>query len=169
MREAHENGLLKSPAKYPVRTSHMKFFTKPADHADLSEPNLCAGILPRRVVIRLVRSEGFNGSHHYNPLDFGMHHLRSIQLRRNGVPLPFDEIEVNYERNNVIQGYLSLFQGTNRLFRDNAISLSLQDYTRSGNSLYVFDLSQDGQDSNLSLLQEGIISLQIKLAQALQF
>ena len=169
VREAHENGLLKSPAKYPVRTSHMKFFTKPAGHADLSEPNLCAGILPRRVVIGLVRSEGFNGSHHYNPLDFGTHHLRSIQLRRNGVPLPFEEIEVNYERNNVVQGYLSLFQGTNRLFRDNAISLSLQDYTRSGNSLYVFDLSQDGQDSNLSLLQEGIISLQIKLAQSLQY
>ena len=169
VREAHENGLLKSNAKYPIRTSEMKFFTKAAGHADLSEPNLCSGILPRRVVVGLVRSEGFNGSHHYNPLDFASHHLRSIQLRRNGIALPFEEIEVDFEGNNVVQGYVSLFQGTNRLFRDNGISVGLLDYTRSGNSLYVFDLSQDGQDGNLSLLQEGTISLNIKLDEALQY
>ena len=159
VREAHENGLLKSNAKYPIRTSEMKFFTKAAGHADLSEPNLCSGILPRRVVVGLVRSEGFNGLHHYNPLDFASHHLQSIQLRRNGIALPFEEIEVDFEGNNVVQGYVSLFQGTNRLFRDNGISVGLLDYTRSGNSLYVFDLSQDGQDGNLSLLQEGTVSL----------
>lgn len=169
VRESHELGLLKSNAKYPVRASEMKFFTKSQGHADLSEPNLCTGILPRRIVVGLVRSEGFNGSNHYNPLDFAGHGLRSIQLRRNGVPLPFDEIEVDYETPNVVLGYLTLFQGSNRLFRDHGISLNMEDYIASGCSLYVFDLSQDGHDGNLSLLQEGTVSLQIKLRQALQY
>ena len=76
---------------------------------------------------------------------------------------------MDFEANNVVQGYVSLLQGTNRLFRDNGISVGLLDYTRSGNSFYVFDLSQDGQDGNLSLLQEGTVSLNIKLEEALQY
>ena len=33
----------------------------------------------------------------------------------------------------------------------------------------MFDLSQDGQDGNLSLLQEGTVSLNIKLDEELQY
>ena len=169
VRESHEMGLLKSNAKYPLRVSEMKFFTKAAGHADLSEPNLCSGVLPRRVVVGLVSSNGFNGSNHHNPLDFASHGLRSIQLRRNGIPLPFEELEVNFDSSNVVLGYLSLFQGCGRLFSDHGNSITIDDYIASGCSLYVFDLSQDGHDGNLSLLQEGTVSLQIKLQRALTF
>ena len=169
VRESHALGLLQSNAKYPVRTSDLKFFTKPQGNADLSEPNLYTGVHPRRVVIGLVRSAGFNGSNHYNPFDFATHELRSIQLRRNGTPLPFEEIEVDFANRNVVQAYLTLFQGTSRLFRDHGIGISVDDYIASGNSLYVFDLSQDGHDGNLSLLQEGTTSLHIKLTRALNY
>ena len=169
VRESHELGLLKTNAKYPIRTSELKFFTKPQGNADLSEPNLYTGVHPRRVVIGLVHSSGFNGSNHHNPLNFESHGLRSIQLRRNGIPLPFEEIEVDYANNNVVQGYLSLFQGTSRLFKDHGNGIDINDYMESGCSLYVFDLSQDGNEGNLSLLQEGTTSLHIKLTRALNY
>ena len=167
VRESHELGLLKSNAKYPIRTSEMKFFTKSQGHEDLSEPNLYTGILPRRVVIGLVSSRAFNGSYHHNPLNFKSCNLKSIQLRRNGVPLPFEDLEVDFETGNVMRGYLSLFQGSGRLFKDHGIDLTPHDYINSGNALYVFNLSQDGEDGNMSLLQEGTLSLQLKLSAAL--
>ena len=169
VRESHEMGLLKANAKYPIRQSEMKFFTKAAGHADLSEPNLCSGVLPRRIVVGLVRSEAFNGSTHHNPLNFGSHDLESIQIRRNGVSLPFDELKLDFDNEHVINGYTSLFQGFGRQFRDRGLSLTLDDYISSGSSLYAFDLSQDGEDHNLSPLQEGTVSLQIKLRRSVNY
>jgi hypothetical protein len=168
VREAHELALLKSPAKYSVRTSEIKFFTKPVGSADLSEPNVHTGILPRKVVVGLVSSAAFNGHYHRNPMNFAPYSLSSIQLRRNGVSLPYDELEMDFANGRVLPGYISLFQGLGRLFGDHNIHVSLDDYQRSGFTLYVFDLTQDGtSDCNLSLLQEGKLSLHIKLAVAL--
>ena len=166
VREAHELGLMKSNAKYPIRHSDVKFFTKAQGHADLSEPNLCSGILPRKIIVGLVRSQAFNGSNHLNPLNFATYELESIQVRRNGVALPFDEIKLDFPNMRAVNGYMSLFQGCGGLFRDRGLSISIDDYISSGCALYVFDLSQDGEDTNLSLLQEGTVSLQLKLQQA---
>ena len=169
VRESHEIGLMKSNAKYPIRQSEMKFFTKAAGHADLSEPNLCSGVIPRRIIVGLVRSAAFNGSTHHNPLNFETHGLESIQVRRNGVALPFDELKMDFANRHGVNGYMSLYQSFGRLFRDRAISLTLDDYISSGCSLYAFDLSQDGEEHNLSPLQEGTVSLQIKLQRATDY
>ena len=163
VRESHELALLKSPAKYPVRTSDIKFFTKPSGSADLSEPNLHTGILPRRVVLGLVSSEAFNGSYSHSPLNFAPHDVLSVQIRRNGVALPFEQYDMNFGTQNILPGYLSLYQGMGRLFQDHTIDVTLEDYISSGLALYAFDLSQDGTDCNLSLLQEGKLSLHLVL------
>ena len=168
VRESHELALLKSPAKYPIRTSKVKFFTKAQGSADLSEPNLHTGILPRRVVLGLVSSAAFNGNYSTNPLNFAPYDLSSIQLRRNGIALPFERLDMNFETEQILPGYMSLFHGTGRLFDDHNIKISLNDYKTSGLALYVFDISQDGTGSNLSLLQDGKLSLHIKLRTPLQ-
>ncbi len=167
VRESHELALLKSTAKYPVRTSEIKFFTKPAGSADLSEPNLHTGILPKRVVLGLVSSNAFNGSYSSTPFNFAAYDLSTIQLRRNGVALPFEQLEMNFGTDQISPGYMSLFQGLGRLFHDHNIDISREDYKTSGLALYAFDLSQDGSDCNLSLIQEGKLSLHVKLRTAL--
>jgi len=163
VRESHELALLKSPAKYPVPTSDIKFFTKPTGSADLSEPNLHTGILPRRVVLGLVSSQAFNGSYVQSPLNFAPYDVLSVQIRRNGLALPFEQYDMNFGTRQVLPGYMSLFQGLGRMFQEQAINITLEDYVSSGLALYVFDLSQDGTDCNLSLLQEGKLSLHLVL------
>ena len=111
VRESHESALLKSPSKYPVKTSKVKFFTKAQGSADLSEPNLHTGILPRRVVLGLVSSAAFNGNYSTNPLNFAPYNLSSIQLRRNGIALPFERLDMNFETEQILPGYMSLFHG----------------------------------------------------------
>ncbi len=168
VREAHEIALLKSPAKYNIRTSEVKFYTKPQGSADLSEPNVVTGILPRRVIVGLVSSTAFNGSYHTNPLNFQPFALRSIQLRRNGLALPYDQLELKFSQELVLEGYITLFQGLGRLFHDDELFITRDDYIKSGMTLYAFDITQDGAEHNLSLLQEGTLSLHIKLETALR-
>lgn len=166
VREAHEIALLKNNAKYPIRQVDMKFFTRAVGLSDLSEPNLHTGILPRRVIVGIVTSKAYNGSLHANPLNFEHMKLRSIILKKNDKPLPFKQIECNFTENSFGQSYFSLFHGTGRLFRDQKIDLTPNRY-KNGHTLYVFDLSQDWAESNASLLEEGKLSLEIKLHEAL--
>ena len=52
------------------------------------------------------------------------------------------------------------------MFSDDTNGITLNDY-RVGYTLYIFDISQDNSEQNLSLLQEGKLSLHIQLANAL--
>jgi len=168
VREAHEMALIKQPAKYPVRSVTMKFFTKGLGTSDLSEPNLHTGELPRRVVIGLVSSAAFNGSLAANPINFQSYDLETIQLRKNGTPLPFEQLEMNYEAEMIALPYLALVQGTGRLYKDIKTGITPEDFRIGGCALYVFDISQDGSESNASLIQEGKLSISIKLKKALE-
>ena len=164
VREAHEMALLTRNAKYPMRKIQMKFFTRGAQRSDLSEPNLVNGILPRRIVFGLVDSSGFNGSLHHNPFNFQHFEVRHIILRKNGQPVPFQDIDLDFENDHFFEGYLSLLHGTGRLFKNiNQGIQPLKDF-KNGYAIYAFDLTPDHSDSgNFNLIQEGNISLDIKL------
>jgi hypothetical protein len=94
VREAHELTLNTKNFKYPVRKILMKFLTRSLGQMDINEPNLYKGTLPRRIVIGLVDSEAMNGSLHKNPFNFKHFDVRSIELRKNGHQLPFEQIDV---------------------------------------------------------------------------
>ena len=164
VREAHEMALLTRNAKYPMRKIQMKFFTRGAQRSDLSEPNLVNAILPRRIVFGLVDSSGFNGSLHHNPFNFQHFEVRHIILRKNGQPVPFQDIDLDFENDHFFEGYLSLLHGTGRLFKNiNQGIQPLKDF-KNGYAIYSFDLTPDHSDSgNFNLIQEGNISLDIKL------
>lgn len=167
IREAHLMTLQTKNIKYPVRKVQMKFFTRGANRSDLSEPNLVNGILPRRIVFCLVDSEAFGGNLQKNPFNFQSFELSSINLRKNGENVPFQEIEMDFENNCFLQGYMSLLEGTSQLFRDSSIDVQpVLDFPK-GYALYAFDLTQDhAGGTNFHLIQKGNISLELKLAKA---
>lgn len=164
IREAHQLTLQKSNIKYPVRKVQMKFFTRGPNRSDISEQNVVNGILPRRLLFTLVDSEAFNGSLSKNPFNFQHFELASITLRKNGENIPFQEIEMDFENKCSLQGYLTLLEGTNLLFKDRAIDIQpFLDFPH-GYALYAFDLTTcHSGGNNFDLIQQGNISLELKL------
>lgn len=166
VRESHLKMLQTHNMKFPVRRIEMKFFSRAGGRNDLSEQNLVSGILPRRVIVGLVESEAFNGKLTKNPFNFKNFDVSSVILRRNGAAVPFEELEMDYGSNNYSQAYLSLLQGTGKLFTDEGFAISYSQF-KSGFSLYGFDLSNDlGSCGTFDLLTEGKLSLEIKLKTA---
>lgn len=164
VREAHELALLTKNAKYPVRKVQMKFFTRGANRNDLSEPNLVNGVLPRRVVFTLIDSGAFNGDLNKNPFNFQSFEVGHIALRKNGQPIPFEGIDLDYDEDLVLQGYLTLLHGTGRLFKNSDQSIDPFTDFKNGHAIYVFDLTPDHSDGNsFNLIEEGNISLDIQL------
>ena len=170
VREAHELALLKTNAKYPIRRIGVSFFTRGANRKDISEQNLCSGLLPRKIVFGIVRTESFSGDLHRNPFNFIHADLEHIVLRKNGDPVPFESINLDYDDNCHIMGYLSLLQATGRMFTDTNNGVDpFEDYP-SGTALYGFDITPDeSTGGNFQLLKEGKISLELKLKKAQSF
>ena len=161
--ESHTKALQTRNLKFPINKVEVKFFTKGSGRSDLSEPNLVTGVLPIRVIIGLVRSDAFNGDKTKNPFNFQHFNASSIILRKNGNAIPLEEIDLDFENNCYLQGYMSLVQATGKLFQDQGFSITPEQY-KNGYVLYGFDLTPDLTPCNsFNLLQEGTLSLEIKL------
>ena len=76
-------------------------------------------------------------------------------------------IQPNYELDQYIRGYNSLFAGTGKLCKDEGLYIDRGDYA-NGYALYAFDLTADlGEDDHFSLLRQGSVRLALKFAVAL--
>lgn len=76
-------------------------------------------------------------------------------------------IQPNYEDGQYIRAYDSLFGGTGRLYKDEGLFISREDYG-GGYALYAFDLTADlGEDDHFSLVRQGSVRLALKFAVAL--
>ncbi|XP_064637149.1 uncharacterized protein F54H12.2-like [Lineus longissimus] len=107
VRLSHEERLLQGPAKYPVTSVQMKFYTRGANRSDLSENNLSQGRLPGRIVVGLVESDAFNGTLDNNPFNFQHFNVSSITLRQNRTPVPFETIKLDYGNDQFLPGYFT--------------------------------------------------------------
>ena len=165
IRESHAKALISRRIKYPMTKVEMKFFTRGSGRNDLSEPNLVNGTLPKRIIIGLVRSDAFNGNLTKNPFNFNHFNVQNIVLRKNGTPMPFEEISLDYANDCYLQGYMSLIVATGKLYEDQGFSIPPYQYP-SGYALYAFDLSDSTKCNTVDLIQEGKLSLEIKLSEA---
>ena len=164
IRIAQELALNKSHAKYAIRKSVVRFFTKASGVADLSEQNLVNGILPRRIIVGLVETAAFHGLYRRNPFDFKHFNVSEVVLRLDGNPIPFETIKTDFARKCHLQGYLSLLQATGRLMGQNGLDIHpFNDYP-NGSALYGFDITPDFSESpTFNLLKEGKIGISISL------
>lgn len=167
IRNAHELAFKRNNAKYPMRKTSMKFFTKAQGISDLSESNIVNGLLPRRLVIGLVETDAFNGDVHKNPFNFKHFNVAEIVLRQDGQPLPFEGIQMDFRHHCHLEGYMSLLQGTGRLLGDSSLYIHPRVDFANGYALYCFDITPDFSESGaFNLLREGKLGLSISLKTA---
>ena len=113
----------------------------------------------------LVDSGAFSGHLHKNPFNFQHFHVRNVLLRVNGKAVPFENINLDFENNKYLLGYLSLYQGSDTLYSDNSFGISPDSY-KNGHTLYAFDLEANTScGGEMSLIKEGNVSVEIKLSQ----
>ena len=165
IRMAHEKKLQLDKtftAKYAFPHIQMKFFMQPSAQRHINEPNLCNGLIPNKIVIGLVSSDALNGSYVKNPFNFKNMGATSVILRKNGNPAPFQELSLDFPNDRYLMGYLSLMIGTGRLFENDGLGITPEEY-KNGKCLYVFDLTNTSTKECMSLQQTGRVSLDIRL------
>jgi len=166
---AHAETLERGTAKYPIRRVVCKTFSIPQNYRDVSHEKLFSGQLPTRIVIGLVTNQSFNGHAASNPFNFQNFNLNEIALYLDGQQQhAMRPIQPHYGDGQYIRAYTSLFSGTGKLFKDEGLDISREDFA-NGYALYAFDLTADlGEDDHFSLVRQGNVRLELKFAVALE-
>ena len=167
---AHAEALNHGPAKYPIQRSITKVISIPGGTMSLNKDHIFLGQLPKRVVVGLVDNDAFNGSYDKNPFNFKNYGMTSIVLSVGGEQVPSKPLKLDFNEAgpSSVMGYYSLFQGTNKMHRDEGNTISRTQYNH-GYTLFAFDLTPDlsANDAHLNLVQEGNLGIEIQFAQAL--
>lgn len=165
---AHAHVLEKANAKYSINRVEVKSFSIPAQSLDVTQENIFMGQLPTRVIIGLLDNDAYNGSYKKNPFNFKNYNLAKISLQLDAQEQPAKPIYCNFEEGATIDGYMSLFVGTGKAFRDADIDLTRDEYA-DGYTLYAFDLTPDlaSDSDHYSLLKSGSVRLKLTFSTAL--
>src|SRR5215470_9220857 len=164
---AHARILQEGHAKYPIRRVVCKTFTVPAGNLNFSHESLFTGQLPTRLVVGIVDNESFCGSYRRNPFNFKHYGLTQLALYMDGQQQHIKPLDVDYDHGLYMPAYLSLFGGTNKLFRDEGLDINRSEYPQ-GYSLYAFDLTPDlAESDHFNLSKEGNVRLDAKFSRAL--
>ena len=164
---AHAKILESGMAKYPIKRVICKSFTIPRGYRDVSSERLFSETLPTRLIIGCVDNDAFNGIKSKNPFNFKNFDLTEMSVYLDGQQQSIKPLKCNYNSNEYVSSYLSLFSGTGRQNRDLGIDISRSEY-KDGYALYAFDLTPDmSQEGHYNLIKQGSLRLDMKFGTAL--
>jgi hypothetical protein len=164
---AHAKAMEKSNAKYPIRRVECKTFSISRGNLDVSQENVFLGQVPSRVVMGIVDNDAFNGTYSKNPYNFKHHRLTRIALQLDGQEQPVKPMQLDFANGKIVRGYVSLFAGTGKAFKDEDVDVSREDY-EYGYTLFCFDLTPDlGESDHFSLIKSGSVRLNLTFAEPL--
>ena len=128
---------------------------------------LFQGLLPRTLVISMVRTDAFNGSYSKNPYNFQHFDINTINLRVNGIAVPADSYMPDFENDIYMREYLELFRNTGTYRVDRGTAISYERF-KKGCTFFAFDLTPDLCNSNhLHVSTPGVLSAEFNFKNAL--
>ncbi|GFX57118.1 uncharacterized protein F54H12.2 [Trichonephila clavipes] len=159
---AHAKALEKATAKYPIDRVNCKVFSIPQSSYSFIQDNVFSGQMPKRIVLACVDNDAFNGNYKKSPFEFNHYNVNFIGVYIDGQPMPHQPLELDFEKENYIRAYQSLFLNSEGLY------LSRNEFAK-GYSLFLFDLTPDLCDGeHFNLIRHSNLRIELKFNKALE-
>ena len=162
----HDMMLQKQPAIYPFMRSEIKTFSIAAGLYNFSCDDLFLSRVPSQMLVLLTSSEGFSGSYKRNPFNFANYNLNYLCFEVDGNPIPHAALQPNFETNNYVSSFLSIYAGNNKYGKDEDLMISREDYP-NGYALYLLDIDGKHSSEYVNLVKHGHTRLSIRFNQPL--
>jgi hypothetical protein len=119
---SHEKTLKTKPAIYPIKSTNVRIY--PINIASLSvQQKICDGLVPDKIILGMIEPLAGTGTESKNPFNFKNFGLEYIKLRIDNQEKPYlNTINLNYEKNLYLDGYMTLFDAINTHGSENDIS-----------------------------------------------
>lgn len=159
--------LEKGPALFPINRVELKVHSVAAGLTYVNWNSCISGQLPNRLFIGMVKNTGYTGSYKENPFMFQHYNVSSVAVYVNGKSVPGNPITTNFDSNDYLDGYRSLYTGTGKINRDEGIGISRQEY-KDGYTLFGFNLSPGlCQGGHQEAKESGELRISLEFSKAL--
>ena len=163
IKSAHANTIKRGPALYYYDRTDVKAYAIAKGQYGITVEDMYQGDVPKRLIVGILPSSGYNGSYKANPLWFKDHKLNFIAFYKEGKSIPTAPLTPNYANGNYMSAYMTLFGDDNNF--GNTISRS--EYPK-GYCFYVFNLCENQCDKyGGGSVEKGHTRLEIKVAEEL--
>ncbi len=162
----HAEGLEKAPATYPYSRSDIRTFALAAGQYTATLEDIFQGTIPSTLIIGLISSEAYSGDLKRNPFNFQHMNCTHVSFMVEGQSVPTQPLQPNYEKDNYVEAYLSLFTGTGKYGTNSGNYISREEYN-AGYTLYVIDVEGKHGSVEHSYLKRGHTRLELRFAKPL--
>ena len=129
----------KTPVLYPINRAEIKTHSVAQGLSSLNWENAILGQIPNRVFAAMTENATFTGSYVKNPFLFKHNYLTSIAAYVNCKSIPANPIVLNFQNEDFLDGYRSIFTTTGKTNRDEGKGITRNEY-KDGFSLFGFDM-----------------------------
>ena len=136
---AHNNMLMKSPAKYPYDRTRILTYALPTGSFLFREDNLFQFEKPDRIIIGFVSSAAFQGSYTRNPFNFLNLSINNIALYVNDISTPAQPMKLSFDDLDYKQAFYNLYTSLGKDGKDLGIDISPEEYP-NGYTLFAFEV-----------------------------
>jgi len=130
--------------------------------------NMFTGVMPKTIIIVMVKSAAFAGSYKTNPFKFDHFGMTSGAIRVNGEQVPCEPYTPDWDKQLYTREYRDLFDNIGISHNDMGNVITPQLFA-GGNFMMAFDLTPDRCNGrHYHPRQSGMIALEITLKEALK-
>lgn len=162
---AHHRVLQNKDAIYPYSRVEVKSFTLYPGNHSLSIDNVVIGQLPNFLAFCMVENKAYSGDRELNPFNFQHFHIQRFNLSVNGVQIPSQPLEFDYEsteKNDISsRAYNMLYKACGVKHFDRGLYLT-KHFFDNGAFILAFDLTADNSNASMcaNLIQQGTIRIE---------
>jgi hypothetical protein len=154
------------PALYPTQRVEIETVVCRRDSKGETKDFLFHGKIPKYVMMLMVSNNAMNGDYTKNPFNFKHFNVNYVHLRKDRQNAPFPPFEPDFSKGKVLQEYMSLLQ-SNRVLGKNTILPVSYDEFKNGYTNFQWNLSDDGEGSNVTKDPRGNLEIEVKFSEAL--
>ena len=137
-----ERTIARAPINIPVQRVEITTESITGGGTSYTKNAVFNGPLPNYLVIGFLNNVSQSGTYDSNPFNFAHHDLNFIQLKVNDRLVPTQALEPNYDEDEFVGAYESIYNVIGKLYTDWSNGIEFADF-KGGSALYGFDLSQD--------------------------
>lgn len=163
LRVAHEKLLSQNnTAKYSFRRVEMKTFLVSTGSKSVSKENLFYGQVPIRIVVSFVDNAAAIGGSNLNPFAFDHFDISYFSVLVDDEQICFKPLKLDFGNNQSLLGFYTLLTSSGVAHQDLGIGVNREDYIKSSEALFAFNLCPAAEDDVFSIHKTGNIRFDIQ-------
>jgi len=155
---AHKEMLQKGNMRFPLNRVTVNKYGIATGFKSVSIPMNFPAKLPKRLFMALVSNTATSGARDKNPFNFQNFKLQDLTLTVNGVQVPMNGLEMDFEKNDYMRAYLNTLQALGIDTDNRAIDITPSEFS-GGYTIYGFKIAPGPVDGAVHTVANSVGSI----------